>query len=487
MRPVFVTNVDEVRVFPKSIWFHYGHAGRYNQDRRLALASALGFGKVALPMGFERKIFTRLIVVIAAFLPLVALSVFTIQKLINDENTIIQLNARQSLLVERLQFFNAAKTMHMPAYILSGDRVHLESFHEFHNFFNKTLAELSTLERDPQMLVMLKKLKVDSDEEYAKVAPGIKLLAQGKSLKDVERYFRDNAAPIAKQVEDMGRQLAVRAENDEKDARRDMRRSIHELIGGLVALAILAVALSAWATSLIVKLARQRRIADEQTKRISNARKEMVEVVAHDVKSPIATIQMAVELLKDGGDPKHGLDMIERSAKAVSQLISDLLDHAKIESGHLVVDVRTCDLGEIVEEVATRFQMLAQAKRIELVLDIPQGKLTLKCDPARLDQAIANLLSNAIKFTPEGGTVSVICKSKGAVAEVIVEDSGPGLTKEQIPHIFDRYWQVKRSGRMGTGLGLNIVKSIMEAHNGNVSVESEPGCGSRFHLSLPTL
>lgn len=443
-------------------------------------------------MGFERKLFIRLIIIIGAFLPLVGISIFTIQKLINDESTVIEANARQSLLIERLQFFNASKNQHMPAFILSGDKRHLESFYEFHNLFNITLEEILKLERDPEDLALLQKLKADSDEAFVKVGPGIEMIEKHRPMKDIDAYFRTNAAPIVREVGEMARQLAISASRHEHEARDHMKGTIRHLESAIVILAILAVVLSAWATSLIIKLARQKRIADEQAERISLARKEIVEVVAHDVKSPVATIQMALDLLKS--DPhaanltsssKRALAMIERSTRSVNNLILDLLDHAKIEAGNLVIDMVPCDLGNLVEEVVARFQMLAQAKRIMLQIELPDNTLIFRCDSARIDQAISNLLSNAIKFTPEGGRVRVTCHANATGAEISVEDSGPGLKDDQVPHIFDRYFQVKKGGRQGTGLGLSIVKSIVEAHHGSIDVESPRGQGARFRLSLP--
>jgi signal transduction histidine kinase len=443
-------------------------------------------------VGFERKLFIRLIVIIGAFLPLVGISIFTIQKLINDESTVIEANARQSLLVERLQFFNASKNQHMPAFILSGDKRHLESFYEYHALFNITLDEILKLEHDPEDLALLQKLKADSDEAFIKVAPGIKMIESRKPLKEIDAYFRTSAAPIVQEVSEMARQLAISSAKHGLEARDHMKGTIRHLESAIVILAILAVFLSAWATNLIVKLARQKRISDEQAERISLARKEIVEVVAHDVKSPVATIQMAVDLLKTDADvaqlsapSKRAIAMIERSARSVNNLINDLLDHAKIESGNLVVELVPSDLGIIVEDVVARFQMLAQAKRITLKLELPENPLILQVDSARMDQAVSNLLSNAIKFTPEGGCVRVSCNRTASGAEIFVEDSGPGLKEEQVTHIFDRYFQVKKGGRQGTGLGLSIVKSIVEAHRGSIGVESPRGQGAKFRLSLP--
>lgn len=443
-------------------------------------------------MGFERKLFIRLIVIIGAFLPLVGISIFTIQKLINDESTIIEANARQSLLIERLQFFNAAKNQHMPAFILSGDKRHLDSFYEFHDLFNVTLNNILNLERDPEDLALLRKLKADSDAAFVAVGPGIKMIENRRPLKEIDEYFRKHSAPIVQEISELARQLAMSASKHESEARNLMKGTIHHLESAIIILAILAVVLSAWATSLIIKLARQKRIADEQAERISLARKEIVEVVAHDVKSPVATIQMALDLLKADPDAanlsppsKRALAMIDRSARTVHNLIHDLLDHAKIEAGNLVVDLEPADLGNIVEEVVARFQMLAQAKQITLQIDLPETPLIFRCDPARIDQAVSNLLSNAIKFTPEGGRVRVSCHAGAKCAEIFVEDSGPGLKEDQVPHIFDRYFQVKKGGRQGTGLGLSIVKSIVEAHRGSVEVESPRGQGAKFRLSLP--
>lgn len=443
-------------------------------------------------MSYEKKIFAGILIAIIAFLPVLGLSIFTIQTLIHDQNTIIEANAKERLLVERLQFFNAAQGRQIPVYLLSGDKAELESYYRFHELFNTVLGELQGLETDRVDRVLLDKLKKDSDSAYSFIEPGIKMLSQGRTIKDVERFFRSKRVPLNKAVTEAGQQLALSAADHESIAHLQIDRSVARLKLSITALAFFAIFLAAFSALLIRKVSRQKRISDEQNARISVARKEIVEVVSHDLKSPLTAIQMTVGLMrarlpKDPAFSYFGelINAIDRSAKSMTSLIVNLLDHAKIESGNLVLESKPCDLSRLTEEISKRFETLVIGKHIHLDTITPSENLISHCDPVRIDQAISNLLSNAIKFTPKDGEIKLSCRKAGQNILISIEDSGPGLSREQIPYIFDRFWQARKTSDQGTGLGLAIVKSIVDAHHGRIWVESEVGRGCKFNLTLP--
>jgi signal transduction histidine kinase len=219
----------------------------------------------------------------------------------------------------------------------------------------------------------------------------------------------------------------------------------------------------------------------------------MVAVVSHDLKNPLTTIQLAVSFLLEDLVPddaahqpeREQLNAIHRSAERMYRLIHDLLDVAAIEAGQLAVARSPLAVDVLVTDALELLRPLATAKRIALVTDLPPGLPAVAADRERVLQVFSNLGGNAIKFSPENGRVEIRAAGRDGMVEFAVRDTGPGIAPEDLPHIFDRFWQAKKTARAGVGLGLAIAKGIIEAHGGAVQVESEPGRGSRFTFTLP--
>jgi signal transduction histidine kinase len=166
-------------------------------------------------------------------------------------------------------------------------------------------------------------------------------------------------------------------------------------------------------------------------------------------------------------------------------MIDDLLDISRIEAGRLAIDPAPEPVGPIVREAIETHRASAEEHGIELGFRLDDPLPPVIADRDRVLQVLGNLLANAVKFTPAGGRVEVGASREGEEVRWWVEDSGPGIPPEHLPHLFDRFWQARRSHRRGLGLGLAIVKGLVEAHGGRVWVESEPGRGSRFQFTLP--
>jgi two-component system phosphate regulon sensor histidine kinase PhoR len=167
-------------------------------------------------------------------------------------------------------------------------------------------------------------------------------------------------------------------------------------------------------------------------------------------------------------------------------LVGDLLELSRLERGQTALRLTPFDLGPVVEEVSGHFQARAEAKGIALEAALPEGLPRVIAEPDRLRQVLVNLLDNALKFTPQGGRVKISVSDKGQAVEVSVSDTGIGIPAEHLPHIFERFYKVDRSRRdQGTGLGLAIAKHIVQAHGGEVRVESREGQGSTFSFTVP--
>jgi signal transduction histidine kinase/CheY-like chemotaxis protein len=220
------------------------------------------------------------------------------------------------------------------------------------------------------------------------------------------------------------------------------------------------------------------------------ARDEMLAVVAHDLRNPLSTISLGAELLldttpDDAAFQRRHLSTVKRSAERMNRLIQDLLDVSRITGGKMAVVPRDEDASLLLAEAAAMLRPLAEARGITFqtrgTSDLPR----LRIDGARVMQVISNLVGNALKFTPEGGSVTLAATREECELRISVIDTGTGISPEQLPHVFGRFWQADDGDRRGLGLGLAIARGIVEAHGGRIWVESEMGAGSIFHFTLP--
>jgi signal transduction histidine kinase len=170
----------------------------------------------------------------------------------------------------------------------------------------------------------------------------------------------------------------------------------------------------------------------------------------------------------------------------MKRLIRDLLDLGQIEAGRFAIDPHPEDVVRLVEDAIEPMHGLAEEKRIRLEARVERGSGVALCDRDRIVQVLHNLVGNAIKFVPEGGEVVVGTAPASRKVRFAVEDNGPGILPEHLPLVFERNWQAPDHAlRRGSGLGLFIVKTIVEAHEGQTWVESAPGAGTRFFFTLP--
>lgn len=225
------------------------------------------------------------------------------------------------------------------------------------------------------------------------------------------------------------------------------------------------------------------------------AKDEFLAVVSHELRSPLSPILAWSRMLRMGTlapeKQSAAFEAIERNAVAQAQLVEDLLDVSRIVAGKLRLDVRPIMLPAPIEEAVETLRPSADAKsiRLQLVLD-PQAGMVLG-DPDRLRQVVWNLVSNAIKFTPKGGRVQIALERVNSHVELSVSDTGEGIPSEALAHVFDRFWQSKHGTARqhgGLGLGLAIVRHLVEAHGGEVAVHSDgPGRGALFRVKLPVM
>ncbi|MGE5506906.1 MAG: two-component system histidine kinase PnpS [Chitinophagales bacterium] len=232
-------------------------------------------------------------------------------------------------------------------------------------------------------------------------------------------------------------------------------------------------------------------------RRLEQMRSEFVANVSHELRTPLTSLQGFVETLQDGAADEPAtrarfLDIIAGETTRLTQLVEDLLELSRLESGRLDLRRRPVALSALVDRTVSFYAALAAARQVALAVQLPPDLPPVPGDDDLLEQVLRNLVDNAIKYTPDGGRVCIkaALAETGGRQEVVVQvaDTGPGIAPEHLPRLFERFYRVDRARSRalgGTGLGLAIVKHIVERHGGRVWVESAPGQGSTFSFALP--
>jgi CheY-like chemotaxis protein len=241
------------------------------------------------------------------------------------------------------------------------------------------------------------------------------------------------------------------------------------------------------------ELAEQASAAQNRAEAANHAKDEFLAALSHELRTPLNAILGWTHMLRRGGltgaAADRALEVIERNAKLQTQLIADLLQVSQIVTGKLRLDVEPVDLESLLTVAIDSLQPAVTAKDIVLTWQAAPGIPRVLADPARVQQMIWNLVSNAIKFTPRDGTIQVALRQAGSAVEISVKDSGVGIESEFAPYMFDRFRQADGTAHRafgGLGLGLAIVRQLMELHGGTVKGESTgKGQGSTFTLTFP--
>jgi signal transduction histidine kinase len=218
--------------------------------------------------------------------------------------------------------------------------------------------------------------------------------------------------------------------------------------------------------------------------------KDLLSIVCHDLKDPLASIVMGSGFLKktlpsEDTSSRRVVEAIGRSADRMANVVGDFHDLARLEAGRMQLDRRPCDVVAALEGAKASFEAQASPHGVLLELELPNAPLMALCDRARLIQVVLKLVANAVKFTTPQGRVTIRASGESERVRVSVADTGRGIAADRLPAIFDRRANARRTPRDGPGLGLAIVQALVEAHGGNVGVESRAGEGSVFSFTLP--
>jgi len=232
----------------------------------------------------------------------------------------------------------------------------------------------------------------------------------------------------------------------------------------------------------------------QSSMRAIQTRESLLALVSHDLKTPLGTIMLSHALITNelGEDPRFSrtqrhLEIIQRAADRMNRLIGDLLDLSAVDAGQLTMRCQPENVQSLLDEAMEIHMPLAAEKKLRLLCTVEVPTAHINCDRQRVQQVLGNLITNAIKFTDVGGTIVLHARRVEQVVEFTVTDTGAGIHPDDMSYLFDRFWQASKTSHLGSGLGLSIVKALVEAQGGSIAVESTPGKGSRFSFRIPAV
>lgn len=427
------------------------------------------------------------------FFPFVALSVLAllvvwrVQSEESAENWVQHTSDVMIMVMEAEADLSGAK-INLRSYLLEPNSEYLQKLHAASERLTAATARLFSLVSDnptqERRLLDLSGLLGRWNTEVAA------LLSTGKNFNPQQFH----------QVEDRGRELRAVLDQmiaterallqQRNEARAKQERAILTLVPLLSIL--LAAALSYFGWRQIVRASADLERALASSEDANRLKDNFLATVSHELRNPLNTILLRCHLLADeehlSDRARLSVKSMERAAKAQAQLIEDLLDISRIETGRLRLDVQTTDLVDVVQSAVEAMRVAAEAKSIELIETIDPQVTPIAGDPHRLQQVVWNLVSNAVKFTPKGGRIQVRLERINSHVEIIVADNGKGVEPASLPLVFDRFWQAPGADRVevGVGLGLSIARQLVTMHGGTIVAKSDGlGKGATFTVRLP--
>jgi two-component system phosphate regulon sensor histidine kinase PhoR len=220
-------------------------------------------------------------------------------------------------------------------------------------------------------------------------------------------------------------------------------------------------------------------------------RQDFVSNVSHELRTPLASLKALAETAErsienDPVNARYFLSRMDVEIDKLDQMVMELLDLSKIESGRVELNKTLINVYQLLQQAADRMKMQAERAGLKISLDCPTTLPEIKVDVERVEQVLVNLIHNSVKFTPAGGLISLRAEVEGNFMVIRVQDTGAGITEDDLPRIFERFYKTDLARSTGgTGLGLSIAKHVVEAHAGKIWVKSIEGSGSTFSFSIP--
>lgn len=455
--------------------------------------------KKSVSWSMERKL---LIAFLAIFIGVILsgwLYAMKLRQTVAANNAVINVDARALVEVERLRNLAESQISNSRSFFLLGSRALFDQQKKD----KQTLMEsLATFEKEyslPHVSEIIKRIDTFEQQHQEIFDQAMDFREKQTESKIVGQFYQSKTSPIRKQLNEAFDEI-VRLHNAELERARTEARAAAlnvevQIPQGMIWFTGLISALFLGITLLIIRMLRERTRQLSERDRLYNeaknavqARDEVISAISQDLNDSLNVITDAAESLKsypDASNIGERVELIKSSVVVVDGLIKDICDQKKADMGSMTLRLHQLGIDEILEDARLVLQPLAKKQDVRLQFDSVNPPVLAFFDRERVIRVLWNLVGNAIKFSPKHSKVIVKVRSDQKFVYISVTDSGPGIPEKQIPQIFDHFWQARKTAEQGPGIGLAVVKTIIEAHGGTVSVDSQVGYGSTFTFSLP--
>jgi signal transduction histidine kinase len=438
-------------------------------------------------MSFQAKALLGYVVLVLLLMLGMSLSVRRLSSMADEQIERVRAAEQELTLVERLRWRSEVIVSDGRGYLLSGDPALLGRLEASMVQFDDNVEAVGTPSRPFVAEVE------QAANSFRRVQSDLVVSRQrSQETQALIRRFETELLPLRREL---GAALGRLVEHEQADlarlyqsakSTRDRLEFGLDVLRGLLGLVSLAVAW--YFATLLGRSYRQELEAKQATAKALAVREEIMGIVAHDLRNPLGAITMKAALLRKTADSdrvREQAQSIENVAMRMEYLIATMLDVTTIEAGKFTVRPAPCPVRDLLSETESMFAPLATSKQVRLERRESDPDLAVHAERERVLQVLSNLVGNALKFTPQAGCVVLAAEREGAVVRFTVLDTGPGIARESLQNVFDRFWKKETPGTKGTGLGLFIAKGIIEAHGGRIWVVSELGHGAKFCFTLP--
>lgn len=448
---------------------------------------------------FEGKALVALLVLLTVVIAGAWTYAMKVRQTVAANNAVINVDARALIEVEQLRNLAESQIANARSFFLLGSKTLFDKQKKDKQSLSDSLASFEKQYSLPKIPEIIKRIAAIEQQQQEIFDQAMDFREKQTESKIVGQFYQSKTANIRTQLNDALDEIVAlhnaeldRARAAAKVAAMDVEIQIPlgmAWLTGLVGLLFLGISL------IVIRMLRERKrqVAERdrlfaEAKKAIQARDELISAITQDLKEPLAEITAAAQVMSgstDAGLINDGVDFIKSSVVTVDGLIKDICDQAKADMASLTLRLDQIGIDEILDEARLMLQPVAKQRDIRLQFDSGNPPVLAFFDRERVMRVLSNLISNAIKFSPKHSKVVVKARSDQQFVHVSVTDSGAGIPESRLADIFDHFWQARKTADQGAGVGLAIVKTIIEAHGGTVRVSSHVGNGSTFTFSLP--
>jgi signal transduction histidine kinase len=448
---------------------------------------------------FERKTLVFLSAIFICVIISAWIYSMKLRQTISASNAVVNIDVRALVEIEKIRNVAESQISNSLSFFLLGSTTLFDEQKKDKQTLTEALAKFEKEFSLPQVPEILKRIEGLEQQQQEFFDQAMEFRSKQTESKIVGQFYRSKTSPLRSQISKALDEIVV-LHNAELDRARERAREAAiapEIMipRGMTLFTSLLGALFLGMVLLVLRMLseRSRQLAErtrlyEEAKKAVLSRDEVIAAVSQDFKEPLTAINQASEKIATSVPQSQfsdGAELIKSSALIIEDRIKDILDQTKADSSAMTLRLDQLGIDSILDDARLMLQPLAKQRDIRLEFNSVNPPALAFMDRERVMRVLANLVGNAIKFSPQNSKVVVKVRSDQQYVFVSVKDSGPGIPEKQLPEIFNHFWQARKTAEQGPGIGLAIVKTIIEAHGGTVHVESHVGHGSTFTFSLP--